>query len=335
MPRFFWFRFRMLTEMSAFGLFLFGFFNHVPLLTNIGGGVLIAWDILSIWTGVLRPGFPIIATLIASLFFTPWWYGAYWASAAFSVIDIPFYLVWMFRPPMPESDVISSEEIEAAEWKPKKNGLYVTAIIVVVGLFILYFVAMNLYGQTTTRLNIPVLKTPELQAEQLIWKNGSFANHAVSMDYPDSAIIDSNNPGLIEINEQPQGFALLWSDNATGRDIGNIIDVEPTKPDFATWYVEFAKRYILEGSHDPDAKIISIDEPVIRDVGQYTAVIVDVVIYKPSQIGHETIRILMASFDCGAYVCQAQLYKDGDESFTNAQWDQAFHMIASISFTEH
>lgn len=352
MPRFFWFRFRMLTEMSAFGLFLFGFFSHNPLLTNVGGGVLIAWDILSIWTGALRPGFPIIATLIASLFFTPWWYGAYWVSAAFSVIDIPFYLVWVFRPPMSESGVTSSEGLEladdtlsmsqhglpplvqSAKWKPKKNRLYVLGIIVILGASILYFVATNLYGQTLTRVNTPVLKMPEPEAKQLVWKNGSFANHIVSMDYPDGAVIKTDVVGTVEISGKQQGFSLFWADSLMGKDISNVIDSIPSNPDFSDQYNDMMRRNLTKERGSLVMRPLSIDEPTVQNFGQYTAIVVDVVLSVPMESGNEPMRMLIASFDCDMYVCQAQTYKLGDDPFTSAELDQSMHIFSSISFAD-
>lgn len=352
MPRFFWFRFRMLTEMSAFGLFMFGFFSQSSLLTNIGGGILIAWDLLSVWTGALRPGFPIVATLLASLLFTPWWYGAYWVSAAFSVIDIPFYFVWMFKPPMSESGVTSSEGLELADgalsmsqhglpplvqsvkWKPKKNRLYVLGIIVILGASILYFVATTLYGQTPTAVNTPVLKMPEPEAKQRVWKNGRFANQTLSMDYPDGAVVESDAPGNVEVSDKQQGFSLLWGDNITGRDISNIIDAIPSDPDFVTHYIEYMRSNLTKGSGSLSMRPVSIADPVVQNFGQYTAIVVDVVLEVPMESGGEMMRMMIATFDCGIHRCQAQSYIAGDEPFTADQLEQAQHMIASISFTE-
>lgn len=85
---------------EIFGLvsFLMGYFMEIRWLMTIGGCVVVIDDILEIKMGILKPIFPILLATFLALFFTPWYVGVFWASAAFKVLGIPSSLIKIISP---------------------------------------------------------------------------------------------------------------------------------------------------------------------------------------------------------------------------------------------
>lgn len=91
-----------LTMLLAQGAFLTGFFAGKKQLTISGGIVVVLYDVMGIWLGFLKPAVPIAFTLIGAVALSavgyPWYYGVFWASAAFGLFDLPAHLTKVFRP---------------------------------------------------------------------------------------------------------------------------------------------------------------------------------------------------------------------------------------------
>lgn len=87
-----------LLETLALGAFLFGYFASIGWLLLLGGVFVVLDDVISILLGVLNPIFPIGFAVLLSFFFTPWYVGVFWASAGFSLLDLPSNLVKIFAP---------------------------------------------------------------------------------------------------------------------------------------------------------------------------------------------------------------------------------------------
>lgn len=84
--------------IAALVSFVFGYFSGNHVLTIVGGLILVLMDLFSIAVGVLKPGFPAVAAVIAAFIFQPWYYGVFWASALFEFLNIPTRVVWIVRP---------------------------------------------------------------------------------------------------------------------------------------------------------------------------------------------------------------------------------------------
>lgn len=77
-----------LFELS-FVLFFIGFFTHTYWLIVLGGVMAVLKDIMSIFTGILNPGFPVLLAVILAFWVDPWYMGIFWSSAIFAILDIP------------------------------------------------------------------------------------------------------------------------------------------------------------------------------------------------------------------------------------------------------
>lgn len=84
--------------IAALVSFVFGYFSGNNALTIVGGLILVLMDLVGIAVGVLKPGFPAVAAVIAAFIFQPWYYGVFWASALFEFLNIPTRVVWIVRP---------------------------------------------------------------------------------------------------------------------------------------------------------------------------------------------------------------------------------------------
>lgn len=84
--------------IAAIVAFVFGFFSGNHVLTIVGGLILVVMDLQGIALGFLKPGFPVVAAVIAAFIFQPWYHGVFWASALFEFLNIPTRVVQIFRP---------------------------------------------------------------------------------------------------------------------------------------------------------------------------------------------------------------------------------------------
>ena len=84
--------------IAAIVAFVLGFFSDNHVLTIVGGLILVVMDLQGIALGFLKPGFPVVAAVIAAFIFQPWYYGVFWASALFEFLNIPTRVVQIVRP---------------------------------------------------------------------------------------------------------------------------------------------------------------------------------------------------------------------------------------------
>ena len=78
--------------------FVFGYFSDNQVLAVVGGMILVLMDLQMFALGFLKPGFPVVAAVIAAFIFQPWYYGVFWASALFEFLNIPTRVVQIARP---------------------------------------------------------------------------------------------------------------------------------------------------------------------------------------------------------------------------------------------
>jgi hypothetical protein len=78
-----------LFEVVGLGSFLAGYFLDIRWLMVTGGVTVVLDDAISVAIGVLNPIFPVLLALVLAIFFSPWYLGVFWASAAFKVLGIP------------------------------------------------------------------------------------------------------------------------------------------------------------------------------------------------------------------------------------------------------
>lgn len=81
-------RFQGLLELSVI-IFLVGFFIGSPIITIVGGILMVINDILEVYVGALNPLFPIILAVILASIISPWYVGIFWSQAVFHVLGIP------------------------------------------------------------------------------------------------------------------------------------------------------------------------------------------------------------------------------------------------------
>lgn len=82
--------------------FLVGFFGGIRWLAIVGGAGMVLYDVIGIWMGLLKPVAPAILALIGipvlSLLGYRWYYGVFWSSALFGLMDIPYHITWILHP---------------------------------------------------------------------------------------------------------------------------------------------------------------------------------------------------------------------------------------------
>jgi len=85
-------------ELVGLGGFLFGYFADIWWLLVLGGCLVVLDDVIEIGMGILNPLFPVLLAIVLAIFFTPWYVGVLWASAAFKVLNIPTSLRKVITP---------------------------------------------------------------------------------------------------------------------------------------------------------------------------------------------------------------------------------------------
>ena len=374
MKRFFLFRARMLLELFGLSAFVYGFFTHRPLLTDIGGGILVATDIFFMLAGALQPGFPIVAAIIGALLIDPWRYGVYWASAVFAFFSVPFYLLWLFRPPIapdgyPRGQSVATSGNAASQRvlpksiahfslvdPPARSRNWVTPIVAVVVVLLVIIVGVqaaiewqNLGASTgpqtgppsasvTPTADVTRVPTPQPSApsnEPATWVHGTFANDTVEFDYPNDSLVRIDRPGYVKVTTPTSEFVLTWAENITGHDFGNVIATRDTDPDFGKHYREYVLRQ-LSGEFESQGSTISASSDAnVRPIGKYHVVVIDLVIEVPLLMGGTgPVRMLFIQFDCAQFGCQLEFARPGAEPFNPTQWGQVEHIVSSIAFVD-
>jgi len=83
-------------------LFIYGFFMWIPILSILGGIIMLIEDYLAISSGVARfaPSlfFAIVGILVVVPLSIPWYYGILWSTAIFKALNIPANIRKIFNP---------------------------------------------------------------------------------------------------------------------------------------------------------------------------------------------------------------------------------------------
>lgn len=81
--------FQILLNLSGVGLFLYGWYFGDFTVMVVGGIILVADDIMTVYSGAMNILGPLIAWGVASFFISPWWYSLFWSSLVFNIFGVP------------------------------------------------------------------------------------------------------------------------------------------------------------------------------------------------------------------------------------------------------
>jgi len=104
-------RIQGLVEFSGVGLFFVGLFVGEPIVSVIGGLIMVLDDLFEMAMGILNPLFPVLFATVLATLIDPWYMGIFWSLAVFHVLGIPTSLIKIFR----TKRWITSKNIESIE----------------------------------------------------------------------------------------------------------------------------------------------------------------------------------------------------------------------------
>lgn len=81
--------FQILLNLSGVGLFLYGWYFGNFSVMVIGGIILVADDVMTVYSGAMNILGPLIAWGVTSFFLSPWWYSLFWSSLVFNILGVP------------------------------------------------------------------------------------------------------------------------------------------------------------------------------------------------------------------------------------------------------
>ncbi len=105
--------FTSLIKIVSLGVFLAGVFTQSHTLVLVGGVAVVLLDVAAIFARVLNPAFPVLLAIILAVVLDPWYYGVFWASAAFHILGLPTYIARVLTPRRTATQMLIERDPEA------------------------------------------------------------------------------------------------------------------------------------------------------------------------------------------------------------------------------
>jgi hypothetical protein len=185
---------------------------------------------------------------------------------------------------------------------------------------------------TPTTTPVPTITVAITQPSDPAINWAQFASKAglVKLEYPKGWQVQRDTEESIELYGPDAGLTLFLLPSNTEGDIAATIRNSKQDPEFLEHYNGPLRDYLESESKKFDGGLVSLGNPVVEDIGQYSTISNDVVYFEPVAGVKQEKRVWLYFFDCGSYLCQVIYGKADSSAMTKTQQRIAEHMIASI-----